>query len=191
MAHVVDATYGRNRDLGDVTDPELIAYYRGEGYTVDGTFVPLSDVMGGLTVPPGAVDGDVLVVSGGQIVALPPSGGGGSTGGGTGGPDPTAVHYGPDTATSGMQAQARTNLGLSTAAVASVSAFDPAGAAATVQSASLQKASNLSDLTNAGNARTALGLGTAATQATTAFDAAGAATAARNAAIGVAFILGG
>lgn len=49
-------------------------------------------------------------------------------------------------------AQARTNLGLGTAAVQNVSAF-------------LQPANNLSDITNAATARSNLGLGTAATQA--------------------------
>jgi len=93
---------------------------------------------------------------------------------------------------------ARTNLGLGTAATASSSAFDAAGAATTAQTnagsytdaqiasevtranaAYLVKASNLADLTNAATARTNLGLGTAATQASSAFDAAGAATTAQ------------
>lgn len=56
---------------------------------------------------------------------------------------------------------------------------DPVGAAnaaqAGAQATSLQKASNLSDLANAGTARTNLGLGSAALQASSAFDAAGAA----------------
>ena len=72
---------------------------------------------------------------------------------------------------------ARTNLGLGTAATSASTAFDAAGAAATVQSASLQKSSNLSDLASASTARTNLGLGSAATSASTAFDAAGAAAA--------------
>jgi hypothetical protein len=81
----------------------------------------------------------------------------------------------------------RTNLGLGSAALAAASAFDAAGAATAAQTAaiaaSLQRASNLSDLANAATARTNLGLGTAATQPSTAFDAAGAATAAQTAAI--------
>jgi len=72
----------------------------------------------------------------------------------------------------------RSNLGLGSAATQPSSAFDPAGAATTAQAAaiaaSLQRASNLSDVANAATARTNLGLGTAATQNTTAFDAAGA-----------------
>lgn len=47
--------------------------------------------------------------------------------------------------------------------------------AETAEGLKLAKASNLSDLANAGTARTNLGLGTAATQASTAFDTAGAA----------------
>jgi len=73
------------------------------------------------------------------------------------------------------QAGARTALGLGSAATQNTSAFDSAGAAATVQAASLQKASNLSDVASASSSRTNLGLGSAATQNTSAFDAAGAA----------------
>jgi hypothetical protein len=47
--------------------------------------------------------------------------------------------------------------------------YDASGAAATAQAASLQKSTNLSDLTSASTARTNLGLGTAATQAASAF----------------------
>jgi hypothetical protein len=76
----------------------------------------------------------------------------------------------------------RNNLGLGSAALQPSSAFDVAGAATAGQAAaiaaSLQRASNLSDLANAATARTNLGLGSAATQNTTAFDAAGAASAA-------------
>jgi hypothetical protein len=81
----------------------------------------------------------------------------------------------------------RANLGLGSAATQPSSAFDAAGAAAAAQAAaiaaSLQRASNLSDLGNVATARTNLGLGSAATQPSSAFDAAGAATAAQAAAI--------
>lgn len=56
--------------------------------------------------------------------------------------------------------------------------YDASGAAAAAQAASLQKGSNLSDVSSASAARSNLGLGTAAVQNTTAFDAAGAASAA-------------
>lgn len=76
----------------------------------------------------------------------------------------------------------RSNLGLGSAALQPSTAFDAAGAASAAQAAaiaaSLQRASNLSDLANAATARTNLGLGSAATQNTTAFDAAGSASAA-------------
>jgi hypothetical protein len=72
-------------------------------------------------------------------------------------------------------ATARINLGLGTAATQSTTAFDAAGAAASVQSLSLQKSQNLNDLPNKATARTNLGLGSAATASTTAFDPAGAA----------------
>lgn len=49
-------------------------------------------------------------------------------------------------------------------------AYDASGAAAAVQSASLQRSSNLSDLSNAGTARTNLGLGSAALSAASAFE---------------------
>ena len=58
---------------------------------------------------------------------------------------------------------------LGSAAYTSSSAYDPSGAAATVLASSLQKASNLNDLTSASTARSNLGLGTAATQNSTAF----------------------
>jgi hypothetical protein len=74
-------------------------------------------------------------------------------------------------------ATARTNLGLGSAATASTTAFDAAGAAAAVQALSLQKSQNLNDLSNKAAARTNLGLGSAATASTTAFDPAGAAAA--------------
>lgn len=50
--------------------------------------------------------------------------------------------------------------------------YDASGAAATAQSASLQKSSNLADLANTSTARTNLGLGTAATQAASSFQTA-------------------
>jgi hypothetical protein len=65
---------------------------------------------------------------------------------------------------------------LGSAAYQATTAFDAAGAASTVQAASLQKSNNLSDLANGPAARTNLGLGSAATQNTSAFDAAGAAS---------------
>jgi hypothetical protein len=48
---------------------------------------------------------------------------------------------------------ARTNLGLGSAATVSTSAFDAAGAASAVQSASLQKTANLSDVADPGTSR--------------------------------------
>lgn len=74
---------------------------------------------------------------------------------------------------------ARGNLGLGSAALAASSAFDPAGAASTVQSLAVLKANNLSDLSSPSTARGNLGLGSAATQASSAFDVAGAAAAAQ------------
>jgi len=90
----------------------------------------------------------------------------------------------------GNAATARTNLGLGSAATTSSSAYDAAGAAAAAQTAaiaaaeaaSLQRASNLSDLGNPSVARTNLGLGSAATTSSSAYDAAGAAAAAQAAA---------
>jgi hypothetical protein len=78
---------------------------------------------------------------------------------------------------------ARTNLGLGSAATQPSSAFDAAGAAAAVGTASLQKANNLSDLASASTARTNLGLGSAATSAASAFDASGAAASAQAASL--------
>jgi hypothetical protein len=88
----------------------------------------------------------------------------------------TASSVGADPAGSAATAQAN-----------AIAASDPAGAAAaalaSAVASSAQRASNLSDLTNAATARTNLGLGTAATQPSTAFDASGAAAAAQAAAI--------
>lgn len=80
MAHVIDQTYGRNRDLGDVTDRVLLAYYAGIGYTIDGVVTtvvtgPAPRVVAGVIPPYGASDGDVLIVDSGQIVAAPLDGG--------------------------------------------------------------------------------------------------------------------
>lgn len=69
---------------------------------------------------------------------------------------------------------------LGSAAFAGTAAFDPAGTAASVLAASLQKSANLADLGNAGSARANLGLASAALQPATAFDAAGAANTAQS-----------
>lgn len=67
-------------------------------------------------------------------------------------------------------ADARTNLGLGTAAEADTTDFDAAGAAATAQSNAISAATalvdDLSGVSNAATARTNLGLGTAATEDT-------------------------
>lgn len=82
MAHVVDTTYGRNRDLGQITDPALLDYYRSLGYTIDGTVAALTpgaptQTVLGLQVPYGATDGEVVTVKGGQFITAPATGGGG------------------------------------------------------------------------------------------------------------------
>lgn len=69
----------------------------------------------------------------------------------------------------------RTSLNTTAPAVSGTD-FEAPGAAAAAIASSAQRASNLSDLANAGTARTNLGLGTAATQASSAFEAAGLAT---------------
>lgn len=89
--------------------------------------------------------------------------------------------------------QARTNLGLGTAAVENASAFDPVGAAVAViyqhlqayshptsadQIGGLLAAGNLAGLPDTAEARANLGLGTAATQNAGVFEVAGAATSA-------------
>ena len=63
--------------------------------------------------------------------------------------------------------------GLGSSATTASSSYDTAGAAATVQSASLQKSNNLSDMASAISARSNLGLGSSATQAQTFFLTAG------------------
>lgn len=72
-----------------------------------------------------------------------------------------------------------------TAAI-SAAASDATTKANAATASALQKASNLSDLPNAGTARTNLGLGSSATQPSSAFDAAGAATTAQTNAIAAA-----
>lgn len=72
---------------------------------------------------------------------------------------------------------ARTNLGLGSAATQSSTAFDVAGAAATVSAATLKIAQNLADLNDKATARTNLQLGSASTHAASDFDPAGAAAA--------------
>lgn len=72
-------------------------------------------------------------------------------------------------------AQARTNLGLGTAALSAASAFATSSQGDLADGA-LQAQSNLSDIVDAALARTNLGLGTAATSAAGDFDAAGTAS---------------
>jgi hypothetical protein len=71
----------------------------------------------------------------------------------------------------------------SAAQSAAEAASDPAGSAASVQSASLQKSANLSDLPSTATARANLGLGSAALSNTSAFDYSGAASAAQAASL--------
>lgn len=80
-----------------------------------------------------------------------------------------ALHTHPAVIAQGAtQADARTAIGLGTAATTASTAYATAAQGTTADGAA-QKSANLSDLANAGTARTNLGLGTAATTAATAY----------------------